>query len=847
MLSASLALALALPVPQDALFPATRIDGTWLIEAVDFDADGIDDFYSARDLVLSDGAFGVKAVLDDCSVTPLFGFCPSDARDHELVELNGDGVPDIVEANEFSDKVDWRLVDPFGLSVTWLQVFDLPSPFRVGAGDVDGDGAGDVVHVGITGGWDLLRGDGQGGLAVAQSGSFGGPMPSSVELGDFNGDSLADLTVAFVDGGLQVALADGVGLGVPAGLLADKQIRFLQPADLNADGDLDLAATGVDFVEVLLGDGAGGFSPQGPHAFSHTFTKPVIQVVDFDLAGLPDLVVGDQAECGASRLIVAHGDGVGGVSGLEEVELYSECAGFAFGDFDGDGDDDLAVHSTWNMGIAPFSCSLDDAAELVYFIERVGGELLLPRRVGGEASAFAVGDGDGDGANDVSVLRPGEVELLAGVGPSVAATLSVGLIGEEIRMPDLDADGTVDLVVFPSAADPAQLSLLRGLGRGAFAAEALHPFDGVGSLAAFADWTGDGLPDLFAPSRVDNAYPFYPGAPGPSFGAPVEFLPSGWDIFNLELGSIEPVDMDLDGVLDAVTVVDFPGVAGTPHVRVMHGDGTGGFVQAQSIIQGISDGHPGDTAAADFNLDGWPDVATNAYRLYFGQGDGLLDAVDVVDFSINPSVAIRTAELQAVDVDRDGLADLVTERGMILRGTAQGLEQPGANDAYFTYAKTDYEVADVVGNGAPDLLALVHDQVVVLEGQSDCSGAFATYGGGCLGSNGEIPALSGDGCPEPGGVYRLEVSRGLPGTPAFASFGNGEGALGLPNGCELLLNPWIPIFVGFTLDELGEGSLSIAVAPTSPPGVTSTAQVGLFDPGAQDFYTLTNGLAITVE
>ena len=156
-------------------------------------------------------------------------------------------------------------------------------------------------------------------------------------------------------------------------------------------------------------------------------------------------------------------------------------------------------------------------------------------------------------------------------------------------------------------------------------------------------------------------------------------------------------------------------------------------------------------------------------------------------------------------------------------------------------------VGNLSGNGPRDLVMQSPTLgYYLLESDLGCLGSITTYGAGCPGTGGLVPALTASGCPAPGGNYALEVTNGPPSTIAFASFGLGQGSFTLPNGCDLLLNPWIPVFVGFNLDASGEGSLGIAVSPTALLGVTSTAQVGLFDPGAQDFYTLTNGVAITV-
>lgn len=202
------------------------------------------------------------------------------------------------------------------------------------------------------------------------------------------------------------------------------------------------------------------------------------------------------------------------------------------------------------------------------------------------------------------------------------------------------------------------------------------------------------------------------------------------------------------------------------------------------------------------------------------------------------------AGVTASDLDGDGVDDAVIDDGGVLLGGPGGL---AFDRAYYNTGMLSVAVGNLTGNGPRDLVAQ-HDGAgyVLLPRLSGCLGELVPYGAGCPGSTGVVPVLSGEGCPTPAGSYALAVSGGLPSTVAYASFGLGQGSIPLPGGCTLLLDPWLPIFVGFMLDTAGQGSLGIAVSPVSPTGITVTTQVGLFDPGAPGFFTLTNGLSISV-
>ena len=98
---------------------------------------------------------------------------------------------------------------------------------------------------------------------------FGGGYPEAVAVGDFNGDGKLDLVVAYlysVPETLGVILGDGAGGFTPAAgsPFPAASGYAIAVADFNLDGKLDLAGS----FGVLLGDGAGGFTaapgPQVP-------------------------------------------------------------------------------------------------------------------------------------------------------------------------------------------------------------------------------------------------------------------------------------------------------------------------------------------------------------------------------------------------------------------------------------------------------------------------------------------------------------------------------------------------------------------------------------------------------
>jgi probable HAF family extracellular repeat protein len=111
-----------------------------------------------------------------------------------------------------------------------------------------------------------------------------------------------------------------------------------------------------------------------------------------------------------------------------------------------------------------------------------------------------------------------------------------------------------------------------------------------------------------------------------------------------------------------------------------------------------------------------------------------------------------------------------------------------------------------------------------------CAGFFASYGSGCAGSNGRVPALSGAGCPTPAAPFALSLIDGPASTPAFVCIGTGQGIMNVKPGCDLQVLPLIAV-VPFTTDGFGDLWLE-STLPTGTPAFDLYAQEFLIDPPA---------------
>jgi hypothetical protein len=179
-----------------------------------------------------------------------------------------------------------------------------------------------------------------------------GTNAEAIALGNFNlpkppGDRNADLAIANLGGGVSVLLGDGTGMFTNALLSpfsAGSGPRAVAVGDFNGDGLPDLAV--VDYssgVSILLGLGNAGFGGFGPPTHFGTGSFPQgVTVGDFNGDGNADLAITNN---GDNTVTVLLGDGTGNFMEqfFSPYTVGLGPAGIAVGDFNGDGFADLAI------------------------------------------------------------------------------------------------------------------------------------------------------------------------------------------------------------------------------------------------------------------------------------------------------------------------------------------------------------------------------------------------------------------------------------------------------------------------------------------------------------------------
>jgi hypothetical protein len=458
--------------------------------------------------------------------------------------------------------------------------------------------------------------------------------------------------------------------GMQGGPGEDHELGYrVAVGDFNGDGRLDLAAAAPGMELLGLAQAGGVHVIYGGDAGLDT-ENPDDQVIGLGHLGMP---------------------GVG-----HPFERFS-WGGIAVGDFDGDGYDDLAVGSHFDV--------VDGVSK---------GSVLVVH--GGPAGLAAVG---------ALYLTPAEVPL--------PPHLSHHRFGSSVGTGDFDGNGYDDLVIGHRATvdgveaagavtvlygSPASLVLGPGTQTFHQGADGIpgtpQEFDLFGSSLAGGDFNGDGFDDLAIGAVADHVAADQHGSVTVLFGSAagldshsaIEWLrelaePSGPAASTPQFGfRVAAGDFDADGYDDLVATDSSETAAGTSTagaVYLRHG-GPSGLGDSQRLIPGTSPVPVAPVAGlrfgstlvvADFDGNGYddlavatsPDGADGVSVLYsgpegFDSSWSQIFSPTTAGLPGNPADRLGFGSgLAAGDLDGNGVADLVVGIG---RHRIAGLDQAGA-------------------------------------------------------------------------------------------------------------------------------------------------------------------------
>ena len=267
--------------------------------AGDFDNDSVEDFAA----IDSEGS--VRVFLGSTTNDPIGPFFSSGnvtSVGHIIADVNDDGNLDIIHADTLQIHA--------GVGDGTFSF--LPLNFECGGvaqalADLNGDGVLDVVLRRGTN-IDLTRGivtcfgsDTSIFLALRQ---FVEPQtePRNTALGDFDGDGDLEIVTsgrAGANGVVRVRFGNGTGsFSAASDVEIGSRPSHVTPADFNGDSDLDIAVIDRDLgrVFLLLGNGSGDFAVGGDFPLGVSFATNAMAGGDFDNDGDIDLAVFEPGE-----------------------------------------------------------------------------------------------------------------------------------------------------------------------------------------------------------------------------------------------------------------------------------------------------------------------------------------------------------------------------------------------------------------------------------------------------------------------------------------------------------------------------------------------------------------------
>jgi MYXO-CTERM domain-containing protein len=607
------------------------------------------------------------------------------------------------------------------------------------------------------------------------------PVPAGLRLADLDGDGDLDVVAAVILFGrdyLATWLNKGDGTFTLRATVAYDQnyIDFIETADVDLDGDIDVVLSVGEHAGVYLNDGSGKLAKFGPGYYPSDFGGANVTIVDVDRDHFPDLLsvsLVDFTSPGQLRIFLSHHDGsfglppVNGTVAAPNIVMtlpeFTRASQPVAQDFNADGLVDLVfddAHSerllyykangvaSWESrptilaaGYYPTQAQasdidLDGDLDLVA-VDDVLGALVVLKNNGGEFSApvlavslsdpgtLGLADLNNDCFPDAFSENAGAsyVSVMLNRGDGSFAepiNYSMGSLLYEVQAGDVDGDGDLDLVassVVSAGAEerrPGFLSVTRNLGTGEFwAPKAYDIFTQTDGIAS-GDFDGD--------HRADFAV-----GGGVLFG--------GYEGFSSLDGKTSPycsncraevADLNSDGLADVVQSRN------DSTVRAFISNGDGSFTQSSSLTtseptENLSLGHLNKDKFWDFvNQEG------SAYNVeFFGATSTTFSQGPSVTWSFGGLIGVLLPKL--ADLNGDGADDLLVPN---VGSSELGV---GINNGDGTsFSKTNYpigavpaglDVADYTGDGKLDAVVSVDSgSVIVYPGKGDGSlSASQTY------------------------------------------------------------------------------------------------------------------------
>lgn len=624
----------------------------------------------------------------------------------KVADLDGDGLKDLLSSeNGLSDnEIVWYKNNgngDFSEALLIGYIYD-GNPRSIDVGDADGDGLLDVLVINSSDNGIIIFRNLGGAMTWSENHVIPGVISTwSGQFQDMDNDGDLDLLINFISGGVfnSVKWYENYGDGTynewASWLESDLDFPYCTIyADLDEDGLKDIISTSADSDDkIIWNKNIGG----GDYADLQVITTDVNEaraVIAADLDGDGDLDVASVSKTDAK--IAMYDNLGGGVFGMQEV-ISDEIpfpTGIASSDLDGDGDFDLVV--SFNENVALF----EDFNDRVAWFENLGGGtfadyqyiaintfdprdisladldgdgqtdvlttdyfndvIVWYKNVGNsnfqiqnlitadldEPESVAANDFDNDGDQDIAVAQYSgdEIAWIENLGDETFGAkhvLSEDIIDcRNVKSLDFDNDGDYDIF----GTTHYRIILYRNLGGGEFMSGIEIANILYGSDYELADFNNDGIIDLF---YTNDAKIYFRKGNGGSFFLPVQITATAPGVRDIYIE-----DLNGDGFKDVLA-----NCIGSEILEWYENLGDGTFGPQQIISTDPI--NKGEVHAADFDEDGDIDIAVGRYdadQLFWLEN---IDNEYFADGTVLSSDNNEISKILSHDFDLDGDEDLI--------------------------------------------------------------------------------------------------------------------------------------------------------------------------------------------
>jgi Bacterial Ig-like domain (group 3)/FG-GAP-like repeat len=429
-----------------------------------------------------------------------------------------------------------------------------------------------------------------------------------------------------------------------------------------------------------------------------------------------------------------------------------------------------------------------------------------------EGTPLFIGDINGDGKADLAYLvyagATPNVDILldfAGNAPTNVSTT----ICDQALFADVNNDHKLDAVSSCNGYITVQL----GNGDATFQAPAYYALNA--GIPVLVDLNGDGYLDIAAlltgsPAPSQVAILLNNGSAGPGLFGPAKqyAVPTG-------TSGLFAGDFNGDGKQDLLTPVPYddenrpPPLNSTATLGVLFGNGDGSLRPATVQTEPAF----GSTAVGDFNGDGVTDVAVMltlpsndlyaSVQILLGATSGTFtQGASLPVVATSQTVQGAGGPLTAVSLSDNGLLDLVVNTGVLnfFKGDGKGGFTPTAS---YGVASSPNFLADVDGDGKPDLIATLTSGVLILPGNGD--GTFQAPPAAPF--NGTTADVNNDGIAD----MLFFPQAGL-GSSFATALGRGDGTYSILNQATAIPGGFYQLMTG---DFNGDGNIdTVTIQPS---------------------------------